>query len=212
MKSDEAVYLKQLRAHIAETRSFFGPKMKPHRERSVCRAFLRCLGVAFNEPEIIASATEPVDIEFRTAKFQIRELLDPGRKRGDELKQTQRKYENATSIEDLATPYEPSRPWSLEHLGAEVTKGLQEKAEKYGNECQNLDALVYADLQKQHLDAQSIFPDVTPLETQGWRSVSVIFAPCSVVLHANADAPDFLQKHAGQVCSCWEKWDTLFDA
>lgn len=82
MKSDEAVYLKQLRAHIAETRSFFGPKMKPHRERSVCRAFLRCLGVAFNEPEIIASATEPVDIEFRTAKFQIRELLDPDVREG----------------------------------------------------------------------------------------------------------------------------------
>ncbi len=118
----------------------------------------------FGELEIIASATGPVDVKFRTAKFQIRELLDPGRKRGDELKETQRKYENATSIEDVGTPYASSRPWSLNHLGAEVTKGLQEKAEKYGTECQNLDALVYTDFKNRFLDANSTFPDVRPLK------------------------------------------------
>jgi Putative endonuclease, protein of unknown function (DUF1780) len=209
--SSDDEYLKKMRAHIAETRFFFGPKMKPERERSVCRAFVRCLGLDFSEAEIIASKTEPVDVEFRTARFQIRELLDPSRKRGDELKETQRKYENATSIEDLATPYEPSRPWSIGRLGAEVTKALQEKAEKYGNGCQDLDALVYVDLQNQHLNAKSIFADMTPLKTQGWRSVSVIFAPCSIVFFANANAPDFLQKHAGQVLSCWQEWDSLFD-
>ena len=211
MSNDETWELNKLRTHIHDTRLFFGPKMKPERERAVCRAFLRCLGIKFNEAEIIASKTEPVDVKFRTAKFQVRELLDPVRKRGDELKKTQQKYKKATSLEDLATPYEPSRPWSLDRLGAEVAAGLEEKAKKYGKECQNLDALLYADFQNQHLDVKSIFPDVTPLKVQGWRSVSVIFAPCSVVLLASADAPKFIQEHAGQVLSSWEKWDTLFD-
>jgi hypothetical protein len=140
LSSGNDEYLNKMRAHIAETRSFFTSKMKPERERAVCRAFLRCLGIEFTEAEIIASKTEPIDVEFRTAKFQVRELLGPGRKRGDELKQTQRKYEDAISIEDLATPYEPSRPWSLEHSVVEVTKALQEKCEKYGKDCQDLDA------------------------------------------------------------------------
>jgi hypothetical protein len=86
MGEDETEALDKLRVHIHETRSFFGPKMKPERERSVCRAFLRCLGVAFDEAEIRASTTEPIDVEFRAAKFQIRELLDPGRKRGRRVK------------------------------------------------------------------------------------------------------------------------------
>lgn len=212
MSSDETEALNKLRAHIDETRLFFGPKMKPERERSVCRAFLRCLGLTFDETEIIASKTEPVDVEFRTARFQVRELLDPDRKRGDELKETQRKYSNASLLEDLLTPYLPSRPCSLERLGDEVTKALQEKAAKYGKGCNDLDALVYADLHNQHLNAKSIVPDVTQLKAQGWRSVSVIFAPYSVVLLANADAPDFIQARAGQVQYRWENWDTLFDA
>ena len=109
MSSDDDEYLDKLRAHIAETRLFFTSKMKPERERAVCRAFLCCLGLEFTEAEIIASTTEPVDVDFRSAKFQVRELLDSERKRGDELKETQRKYENATLIVDLAKPNHPVR-------------------------------------------------------------------------------------------------------
>ena len=92
-----------------------------------------------------------------------------------------------------------------------MTNALAEKAEKYGEGCQDLDALVYADLQNQLLDAKSEFPDVCQLRTQGWRSVSVIFAPCSAVLLGNPGAPDFLLEHAGRVQDCWNQWDTLFD-
>jgi hypothetical protein len=102
-------------------------------------------------------------------------------------------------------------PWSLKRLAAEVTNALAEKAKKYGKGCQGLDALVYADLQDQHLNAKSEFPDVGPLRAQGWRSVSVIFAPYSVILLGNPGAPDFLLDYAGRVQDCWKQWDTLFD-
>jgi hypothetical protein len=212
LDKNEAQYLIKLQEQVAKTREFFRPVMKSERERSVCRAFLRCLGINFSEEEIIVSTTEPIDVRFRSANFQIRELLDPGRKRGDELKETQGKYEKATSIEDLSTPYKPSRPCCLKQSVTKVTQALQEKAEKYGKGCQELDALVYVDLQDQHLDVKSQFPNVTPLKAQGWRSASVIFAPSSVILFANPDAPVFLLNHAGQVQLCANKWDTLFEA
>jgi hypothetical protein len=101
MDRDEAEYLRKLQEHVAETRRLFSNTMKPERERMVCRAFLRCVGIKFCDQEIIASDTEPVDVVFRSAKFQIRELLGSDRKRGDELKELQEKVQNATSIEDV---------------------------------------------------------------------------------------------------------------
>ena len=91
MDRDEAEYLDRLRDHTVETRRIFSNKMKPERERMVCRAFLRCLGVQFRDEEIVTSYTEPIDVIFRSAQFQIRELMEPDRKRGDELKEFQDK-------------------------------------------------------------------------------------------------------------------------
>lgn len=84
MDRDEAKYLNELCDYVAETRRIFSSKMKPERERMICRAFLRCLGVQFQEDEILAPHTEPIDVAFRSAKFQIRELMEPERKRADE--------------------------------------------------------------------------------------------------------------------------------
>jgi hypothetical protein len=89
MDRDEAEYLRKLQEHVAETRRLFSNTMKPERERMVCRAFLRCLGIKFCDEEIIASDTEPIDVLFRSAKFQIRVLMESGRKRGDEVKELQ---------------------------------------------------------------------------------------------------------------------------
>lgn len=92
-----------------------------------------------------------------------------------------------------------------------MTKGLQQKAAKYGRACENLDALVYINLENEHLNAKSSIPEMARLKSQGWRSVSVIFTPYSVILFANSSAPAFLRNHSGQVLSKWDKWDTLFD-
>ena len=211
MDRDEAEYLDSLRNHAIETRRIFSNKMKPERERMVCRAFLRCLGAQFRDEEIVASSTEPIDVAFRSAKFQIRELMEPGRKRGDELKEHQQKVEEATSIEDLATPYSPLRPISFQELVAELTKALSEKAVKYGTGCRDLDALVYVNLEGRHLDANSALADVSKLRGQGWRSVSVVFPPYSVVLSAESTAPVFIRMASGPAVSKCGDLDTLFD-
>ena len=211
MDRDEAEYLRKLQEHVAQARRLFSNKMKPERERMVCRAFLRCLGIAFDNKEIITSDTEPIDVIFRSAKFQIRELMEPDRKRGDELRELQRKVENATSIEDLLTPYSPPRPLSFEALVPELTKALGEKAMKYGRGCRDLDALVYVDLEGRHLDANSAISDLSKLKSQGWRSVSVLFPPYSIVLFAESTGPVFIQMASGQAFRKCGYLDTLFD-
>jgi hypothetical protein len=211
MDRDEAEYLRKLREHVAETRWIFSNKMKQERERMVCRAFLRCLGIEFDNQEIISSDTEPIDVSFRAAKFQIRELMEEDRKRGDELKEFQQKVEDAISIEELTTPYSLSRALSLHELLTELTKALSEKATKYGTGCKDLDALVYVNLVGRHLGANSVLPDVSKLRGQGWRSVSVLFPPYSMVLSAESTAPAFIQMASGQAVSKCSDWDTLFD-
>jgi len=78
MLDTDRAFLAKLTAHAAQTRMFLSNAMKPERERSVCRAFLRALGVSFNDGELIAPAVEPADVSFRDARFQVRDLLrDP---------------------------------------------------------------------------------------------------------------------------------------
>lgn len=211
MDRDDAKYLRKLQEHVAETLWIFSDQMKPERERMVCRAFLRCLGIAFGDEEILTSDTEPIDVIFRSAKFQIRELMEPDRKRGDELRELQQKVDNATSIEDLMTPYSPRRPLSFEVLVPELTNALGEKAMKYGLGCRDLDALVYVSLEGRRLDANSLMPDLSKLKSQGWRSVSVLFPPYAMVLCAESAAPAFIQMACGQVVSKCPELDTLFE-
>ena len=211
MDRDEAEYLHKLRDQAAETRWIFCNKMKPERERMVCRAFLRCLGIEFDDKEIMTSDTEPLDVVFRTAKFQIRELMEPDRKRGDEWKEFQQKVENATSVEDVMVPYSPRRSLSFLELVPELTKALDQKAVKYGLGCRDLDALVYVNLKGRYLDANSVIPDLSKLKGQGWRSVSLLFPPYSVALFAEDSAPEFIQMTSGKAISKCDDWDTLFD-
>lgn len=89
-------YLEKRRVHVADTRTFLGNKMKPERERTVCRAFLRAIGVSFIDSELHAPTVEPVDVEFRDARFQVRDLLRD-RKRGDDWKNRETRYAEAQS-------------------------------------------------------------------------------------------------------------------
>jgi Putative endonuclease, protein of unknown function (DUF1780) len=107
----EKQYLDKLLQYVNETRQLLSSKMKQERERMVCRAFLRCIGLPFREDQIIVSTDEPPDIIFDSARFEIRELLDDGRRRGDEWAQEARKAERAEDIGLFHDPFH--RPGEL---------------------------------------------------------------------------------------------------
>src|SRR4029450_9753745 len=60
-------------------RLLLAQRMKPQRDRAVVRAFLRTLGIAFAEAEVVAPVEAPIDVRFRQAQFHLRELCDHSR-------------------------------------------------------------------------------------------------------------------------------------
>jgi putative endonuclease (uncharacterized protein DUF1780) len=207
----EQKYLNKLLRYVNETRQLLSSKMKPERERMVCRAFLRCMGLPFREDQIIVSTDEPPDIIFDSTRFEIRELLDDGRRRGDEWAQEARKVERAEDIEAVSRPTPSPRQISLEELIPLVADALREKCTRYGAECGRLDALVYVNLRERFLSPYSTTMSVEDLEAQGWRSVSMVFIPYAVVMTANSTAPDFLRKRVGQIANAWPEPEGWFE-
>jgi hypothetical protein len=91
-------YLKGLLADYKETVHLLSSReMKPERERSVCRAFLKCAGIPYTEERIrsVAPRDEPPDVLFDKARFEVREVLDDERRRGDELKEKVQRLKKA---------------------------------------------------------------------------------------------------------------------
>ncbi len=205
-------YLAKLRKHASNTRAFLKNEAKPERERSVCRAFLRTIDVGFDEAELVAPTVEPADVAFRTARFQIREVLDPDRKRGDDWKHKEKKFTEAKSLEALIEPYSPPTPVTLATLVPKIVEALSEKSQKYGTECKDIDALVYVNLRNQYLEAHSDIPPLDELKWQGWRSVALLFSPYGVILFAEPTAPDFLTAKEPGKYKKWEDIGSLFEA
>jgi hypothetical protein len=216
MNEMDKKYLQKLRDHARDTRMFLSNKMKSERERAVCRAFLRTIGISFEESEIIAPSTEPADVSFRTARFQIRDLLEPNRRRGDDWKKREQMYLSAKSVDDVMVPLSLPIPLGFDRLVPELELALSAKAQKYKRNykdwCTEIDALVYVDLKGRFLAANSSMPDLDRLKSQGWRSVSVLFSPFGVVLFTGSTAPEFLRAVPPGPRIEWEDIDTLFEA
>lgn len=217
-KQDEQ--LDKLRKHADDTLRLWSNAQKPERERMVCRAFLRCLGVPFSEEELRIDSGEPVDVSFLSAQFQITEVLDKGRKRTDEWRDRKRRYQDARSLTDLVEPVtspdNPSLcPISYREILGFLLERLSQKAQRYGGaNCAKLDVLVCVGLKGRYLwplDITLQLREVRELQMQRWRSVSMLFIPYSVVVFAREGAPEFLQTVQGQVLRKWPRPDGWFD-
>jgi hypothetical protein len=157
MTRNDDRYLEALRADVADARSLMSNPRKSERERMVVRALLRCLGVVFEDKEIVAGGEEPVDVEFRAARFQIRDIVGD-RKRGKEWPERQRIYRDAKTITDVRTPFTGSTAIPFDRASKMVADALTEKSRRYGPRvCGMLDAVVYLDLGGLHL-----YPTRTP--------------------------------------------------
>lgn len=208
-------YLEALREDAADARSLMSNPRKSERERMVVRAFLRCLGVAFEDAEIVTGTEEPVDVAFRAARFQIRDLVGD-RKRGKEWAERERRYREAKNISDVMTPFTASTAIPFDRATKMVAEALTEKSRRYGPRvCGTLDAVAYIDLGGSNLypaKPGATSDALAELCRQGWRSVSMLSLPYGVVLIADAGAPDFLSDRLGSACSEWPGPDGWFEA
>jgi Putative endonuclease, protein of unknown function (DUF1780) len=185
---------------------------RAERERTIVRAFLRSLNVAFADDEISLGNAEPVDVSFREARFQIMEIVGD-KKRGLDWKNREQRYLDAKEAADLVEPYTPSMPISFADISRRVAEGLVPKSRHYrAAGTATVDALVYVDLSNAHLypTEPQFEPDVeNALRRQNWRSVSMLFVPYGVVLAASAGAPRFLLETFGRTPQPWPDPDGL---
>jgi hypothetical protein len=193
----EKEYLGALLAEAEDTVSFLTNERKNERELSVCAAFLRCLGIEFGLAEVTPGAHEPIDVAFRSARFQIRAMLDSGRKPDREWKTELTVRRQAIRLEETMRPYNPPRTVTDSELLVEVCDALKSKQKKYEqmypNGREDIDALLYVDWNA-HLDVTSAPLPLDELEQQNWRSISLLFVPYAEVVLASGNAPEFLRE------------------
>lgn len=103
MASYDDALLAKLGEYADRARRLFSNQQKPERERIIVRAFLRCIGEAFEDGKIIASSEEPIDARSRSVGFQIMEIV--GNKRcGLAWRQRQDRYRDARRVADVLEP------------------------------------------------------------------------------------------------------------
>ncbi len=199
-KLPESDFIKERVDAIKEAIHFISNDCKSDREVWVVRHFLSQLCIDFSNEEIHASSDEPVDVVYCDAKFQVKEIYDKGRKRGDELKESLREAETAISASDLLEHYSPQK-MSCDDVASIVAKQASEWQQKYGpSECMSTDLLFYFNLQDIHV-VGNVLTDVDAYSSKmaAWRSVSVFLGDCAFVLHVSEKAPSFLKIAKGKV-------------
>ncbi len=194
----EQAYLRQLAHYIRDSIDFFSSSRKSEREKWVVATFLHYAGVAFSTHEIQSCDADPPDVLVKTARFEVMEILAPGRRRHAEYKELLRRCERARTIEDIAEPYTSPAGVTPDKLLQTVEEGARRKAAKYGDKAGDLDLLVYVN-NGTFLVPSFPIPAGNGLRSQKWRSVSILIMPLAWVVFASQGAPRWLRQLAGTV-------------
>ena len=199
-------YLQELHEHAKESIVFFSNQNKPERERCVVRAFFRCLGIPFREMDLLVNQREPIDVAALGGRFQVTELLAQDRRRHQEYKDKLEKLKGISSVDELLEPWQNLQPVPWSDVVGWVMSCLSEKTAHA-----DIDALVYINLGQTFLDVDSTRPDFSEIAKLGWRSVSSVYLPYSVVMSAAEYAPDFIKSAIGFACNAWTKSGGWFE-
>lgn len=184
------------RARIRASIAHLSNSGKFAREQWVAARLLERLGVTFS-PSDLTAASEPADVAFRSARLQVKEILDGDRRRLDEYRNDLEKVESATSPTEMMTLYEP-QDLDLADAVAQVERLAAELRTAYGpKERVGLDLLVYMNLLGVAVSDNGA--PVAFTNNPGFRSVSMIVDGLAVVLWADEAAPDFIREAVGRV-------------
>lgn len=193
MEDDEVLELER-RIWEREVR-FFSNAGKEKRERWVVREFLTRIGVSFTKREVVScDVHSKIDVEFREACFQVKEIVTPGTRRGDEVKALWKQAQTATRPEEvvgLSIGYDVPPPAQAYNLVVDEAKNHAQSGQY---EPGALDLLVYvtrtftAPIRPEEMNAEQ-------LAAIGWRSLSYLIGDEALVLYAQDKAPAFLRAH-----------------
>jgi len=181
---------------IKQSLDSFSNNGKLNREKWVVKQLLLSLHIDFKEEEI-SEAEEPADVSFRNAKFQIKEMLDKGRRRTDEYKVALNKAEKAEKPSEMLEHYPLidisfSDVVNLCHTNAKKLIS----SSKYGyRELKDIDLLYYFNWKKHYV----VKSNNVQGEVLDFRSLSVVSNYFCGVVYATTGTPEFLKDNVGKV-------------
>lgn len=181
-------FLEDRRNALRESVEYFSAKNKSERERWVCHEFIQNLGLSYDESEVVTPNDEPPDVVFRDCRFEIKELLDPGRRRHAEYKASLQKALEITDPRGLMKQFTP-QDITPQQIGVRIVKELEALQQHYAPSARRyLDILFYVNL-KEHFLKVGPMPPALLFAPYGWRSVSAVMGWGALVMFAAPDAP-----------------------
>ena len=179
---------------VKESIEFFHNANKLEREKWVVARLLENFIPEFSE-DSLHEAEEPADVQFEDASFQVKEVLEHDRRRGDEYKKTLEKAETAEEYGDLLEGYTPYKV-SFEEIVNQCYGYSRKLTKKYGpKERKDLDFVCYFN----YLDSNEVPPVEVSFIEKHYRSFSVISNRYRSVIYTTDDAPEYLKQQVGIV-------------
>ena len=188
-------FLAAVRKAREENVRFLSNAGKVERELWVAREFLKNLGINFSEEELVSPPEDPPDVLFRSAQFEIKDVVDYPRHA--EAKRELRIAQDAEKPGDLIEPC-----IGRDITYTEVVNLIEEKAGhlKYAPSARpNLDLLFYICLDSPHAFIAKPRKPLEGLASLGYRSISLLMGRSSIVLVASSNTPEILRSRAESV-------------
>ena len=176
----------------------FSRKFKYWREWKNAVDFLTNLHINVDDAQVLCSPQDPPDVLYRDAAFEVKEIMDAGRRRHDEAKCARQKSMQATGKKNFTLgPVIDLLPADAAQL---VLEQLDVLAERYLSDVRARTDLLFHINKINHWFDDGPMPNLDLFEPYGWRSVSVVVAnSVSIVFQAGSTAPQFLRDNLGKV-------------
>jgi hypothetical protein len=201
MNDDE--FLTHLESSARKELKYFSNSNKEERERWTVSEFLSIICVDYQIEELISpEQRSKVDVHFRNARFQVKELTDPNMRRGKFYKDAYNSLKAASSLDEVSLVgdvHDTPPVTKMYDLVLDEAKKLADD-DRYKELKGQLDLLIYVTRPRAALvqESEIIIEDFSCL---GWRSVLCMNSTQSVVLFSSHKGPDFLSNKLGKVMS-----------
>jgi hypothetical protein len=157
------------RAREEEVR-FFSNLAKPERERWVVQEFLKNLSILVSNGDLLSPPqSDSIDVVFRDANFQVKELTEKNCRRSTEVREALQRAEKATQPMELYGTL-VAQGIELEDAYSSIRQFALDP--RYSASRSKLDLLIYVTRPYAGLDRSAQPRD---LATLGWRSISCLY-------------------------------------
>ncbi|WP_083608247.1 DUF1780 domain-containing protein [Teredinibacter haidensis] len=196
--NDEEFITERVEA-MEESVRYYSADKKAERERWVASTFLENLNISHSVEDIINPDIDPPDAVIFGSDFEIKEILDFGRKRHKEYKKELERIKSITDPKDLFTMHSP-KDMSIEDIFQKCVVELEKLDKKYPKEVkESLNLLFYVNLQHICHIFEEPFPNASSLKDFGWKSVSFIKGKIACSFYANEHAPKWIKDNVGRI-------------